>query len=78
MNELTRLLPDNTWLVRARLQGDKLVLSGYSSAASSLIGSLESSKALSQVRFSSPVTLDRRVERERFDITANVLPKGAE
>lgn len=76
LHEVTRLLPDDTWIIRARLQGDKLTLSGYSATASALIASLEGSDGLAQVRFSSPVTLDRRVGVERFDLSAVVLPRG--
>ncbi len=76
LHEITRLLPDDTWIIRARLQGDKLTLSGYSATASALIASLEGSAGLAQVRFSSPVTLDRRVGVERFDLSAVVLPRG--
>ena len=76
LHEVTRLLPDDTWIIRARLQGDKLTLSGYSATASALIASLEGSAGLAQVRFSSPVTLDRRVGVERFDLSAVVLPRG--
>lgn len=75
LHEITRLLPDDTWIIRARLQGDKLTLSGYSATASALIASLEGSAGLAQVRFSSPVTLDRRVGVERFDLSAVVLPR---
>ncbi len=76
LHEVTRLLPDDTWIIRARLQGDKLTLSGYSATASALIASLEGSAGLAQVRFSSPVTLDRRIGVERFDLSAVVLPRG--
>jgi general secretion pathway protein L len=75
LHEVTRLLPDNTWLIRARLQGDKLSLSGYSATASALIGFLENSNRLAEVRFSSPVTLDARVGLERFDVSAVVSPR---
>lgn len=76
LHEITRLLPDDTWIIRARLQGDKLSLSGYSATAPALIGSLEGSTGLAEVRFSSPVTLDRRVGVERFDLSAVVVPRG--
>ena len=70
--EVTELLPDDTWLVRLRWQGDKLVLSGFSPAAAALIAGLEESPLLSDVRFGSPVTADPTVGRERFNISINV------
>ena len=72
LNELTRLLPDNTRLTRATLKHGKLTLSGYSASASALIALLERSEELTSVRFSSPVTNDPRLGLERFNITAVV------
>lgn len=70
--EITDRLPDDTWLVQLRWQGNKLVLSGFSPAAAALIAGLEGSPLLSEVRFGSPVTADPRVGRERFNISADV------
>ena len=70
--EVTELLPDDTWLVQLRWQGDKLVLSGFSPAAATLIAELEESPLLSDVRFGSPVTADPTVGREQFNISINV------
>ncbi|MGH6891710.1 MAG: PilN domain-containing protein [Dongiaceae bacterium] len=70
--EVTRLLPDDTWLVQMRWQGDKLVLAGFSPSAAALIAGLEDSPILADVRFGSPVTVDPRVGRERFNISADV------
>ena len=72
LNELTRLLPDNTRLTRATLKQGRLTLSGYSASASALIAVLERSDQLTSVRFSSPVTTDPRLDLERFNITADV------
>lgn len=71
--EVTDLLPDDTWLVQLRWQGEKLVLSGFSPAAAALIAGLEESPLLSDVRFGSPVTADPRVGHERFNISINVV-----
>jgi len=70
--ELTERLPDDTWLVQLRWQGDKLAIAGFSPAAASLIAGLEESPLLSEVRFGSPVTADPRVGNERFNISADV------
>lgn len=75
--ELTERLPDDTWLVQLRWQGDKLTIAGFSPAAAALIAGLEESDLLSEVRFGSPVTADPRVGHERFNISAAVAaPQG--
>jgi general secretion pathway protein L len=74
--EVTRLLPDNSWISQLRLQGDQLVLSGYSPAASVLIGPLEDSPMLAQVHFASPVTIDPKLGVERFDLSASIVNAG--
>ena len=70
--EVSALLPDDTWLLRMQWHGEELALSGFSPAAASLIEGLEESPLLSAVRFASPVTADPRVERERFNLSAEV------
>ncbi len=73
LNEVTEILPDNTWLIQFGWKGDRLVLSGYSASPSTLIGLLEQSELLTEVRFSSPVTVDQRIGLERFNLSATVL-----
>jgi general secretion pathway protein L len=72
LNEVSERLPDDTWLIQLRVRGDQLTLSGFSPAAASLIAGLENSPMLSEVRFGSPVTVDPRVGRERFNLSAVV------
>jgi len=72
LEETTKLLPDNTWVVQFRLQHGQIMLSGYSAAASALIEALEASPLLSQVTFVSPVTLDPKQGIERFNLTAQI------
>ena len=76
LDELTRLLPDHTWVLKLGLRDKKLTLSGYSAKPSSLIGLLERSDMLKEVRFSSPVTMDQRIGLERFNLTATVADRG--
>lgn len=70
--EVSKRLPNDTWLQQMRWHGKELTLSGYSPAAATLIEGLEESPLLSEVRFESPVTTDPRVQRERFNISADV------
>ncbi|GAA3550325.1 PilN domain-containing protein [Zobellella aerophila] len=70
LDELTRLLPDHTWLNRFELQEDTLQIRGESASASELIGLIEGSSLFYDVHFSSPVTNNPATGRDRFTIGA--------
>ncbi len=77
IEELSRRLPDDTWLFRAEIRDGKVHLQGTSSRASSLIAGLEASGMLEDVRFASPVTQDGASGRERFHLSALIVATGA-
>ncbi|MCO4756678.1 MAG: PilN domain-containing protein [Oceanospirillaceae bacterium] len=77
LNELTQLLPDHTWISRFELRGRDIKLQGESSEASELIGLMEGTGYLGNVRFSSPVTSNPRNQKERFVIVAQLLQEEA-
>lgn len=77
LNEVTDVLPDNTWVLQFAKRGERMTISGYSVKPSALIALLEQSDMLSQVSFSSPVMADPRVGRERFNISASVRLRDA-
>ena len=72
LNELTRIVPDDTWLARVQILGTTVRIHGESEGASSLIGLIEASELLRDVRFSSPVTKNPRTSNDRFVIEAQV------
>ncbi|NIR28405.1 MAG: pilus assembly protein PilM [Gammaproteobacteria bacterium] len=72
LRELTRLLPDDTWLLRFELREDRLKIQGESPTASTLISIIESSELFRDPRFGAPVTQNPRSGLERFVITARV------
>jgi general secretion pathway protein L len=76
LSEVTQRLPDDTWLSQFQMKKDHITLSGYSASASALIEGLEASEMLSQVRFTSPITLDSRLNVERFNLAAGVAKDG--
>ena len=78
LNEITRLLPDDTWLLQIRVFNDQLTMAGYSGAASALIPILEGSEMFAEVRFEAPVTLDGRINLERFNLSASIAVEGEE
>lgn len=70
--DLTRVLPDNTWLTQLGLQDDKLQIAGYSTAAAGLIEKVTQSSAFHAAQFRSAVTQDTAVGRERFEMVMTV------
>lgn len=73
LEELTRLLPDNTWLTELRISGHDIELTGVSASASALIGILEKSGMFRNTSFRSPVTPDQSSGRERLSIAAQIV-----
>jgi general secretion pathway protein L len=68
LDEISRILPDDTWLFRLRLTGDEVQTFGYSGGASNLIGPIEESSLFRNPQFLAPLMRDQRVEAERFHI----------
>ncbi len=73
LEELSRRLPDDTWLFRVEIRNGKVHLQGTSTRASALIAELEDSRFLEDVRFASPVTQDGASGRERFHLSARIV-----
>ncbi|MDX1434508.1 MAG: PilN domain-containing protein, partial [Gammaproteobacteria bacterium] len=76
IESLSRRLPDDTWLYRLELREDRIEFQGTSGAASALIAALEESGAFEDVRFGSPVTQDAGDGRERFHVSARIVPRA--
>ncbi|NKB49819.1 MAG: hypothetical protein GKS02_10730 [Alphaproteobacteria bacterium] len=78
VEELTRVLPDHTWLFHLQQDGTRLRLSGYTSDASSLIGLIGELPMFSDPKFGSPVTHDPRREKDRFNIVVELKSDTSE
>ncbi len=76
LEELTKLLPDGTWLRQFKIKDREVRISGFSQAASNLIGLIEQSSMFENARFTSPVTQDRREGLERFNIATDLAQGG--
>lgn len=72
--ELTRLLPDDTYLERLNSSRGELTLSGQSSQAAKLVEVLQSSTLLRSPALSGPIQPDARTQKDRFNITAGYGP----
>ena len=69
LRELTRLLPQDTWLSAMTLDNRGVEVTGQATAATQLIPLLESSPVLERVELTSPVV--KAGTREQFSIRAN-------
>lgn len=72
LDELSRIIPDGTWVQRFKIKEDEVQLSGESDDASSLIQLLESSALFEGVKFRSQLTRNRRTGEERFSLSAQI------
>jgi len=70
--ELTRMLPDDTYLTQLQLLQRKVTISGRSASASRLIGSLAAGDQLRNPAFAAPVT--RIGTSEAFTISVEIGP----
>ena len=79
LDEVTRRLPDEHWLISYSFRNGTVRLAGYSDDPSSVLRLLEQSGLFSEARFAAPVTMDSRIGKERFNMVATVAREdGAE
>jgi general secretion pathway protein L len=68
--ELTRLLPEDTWIFELNLSGNELRISGLSSQAPALVEKLSGGSLFDSPRFLSPITTQNG--KDRFDLALTV------
>lgn len=73
LEELSRVIPDNTWLNGLQYKDRRIVMQGQSPSASSLIQMIEASPHFKNTSFVSPVTKDTGSGLERFQIASDVI-----
>lgn len=76
INELTRTLPDDTWINRLTIKGTEIQIQGFSASAAALIPLIESSDQMHNPRFRSSVTTSRDSELERFHLSADITGRS--
>ncbi|HEY1723150.1 MAG TPA: PilN domain-containing protein [Magnetospirillaceae bacterium] len=74
--EMTRQIPDGTWLEDFSLSDKDVKLIGYSNSSSALIPLLTKSVLITAPHFESPVTIDSATGHERFEISARRATKA--
>jgi general secretion pathway protein L len=78
LEELTRVLPETTWIWNFKYNGKEIELSGFADSASDLIPLLDKSPFFEKVEFMAPVTKEMHMrgdgnkEKERFKIKAKI------
>jgi general secretion pathway protein L len=78
LGELTRVLPETTWIWNLKYNGKEIELSGFADSASDLIPLLDKSPLFEKVEFMAPVTKEMQMrgdgnkEKERFKIKARI------
>ena len=77
IDEVSRIIPDHTWITRLNLSEKELQIQGQSSSSASLIAAIESSPHFENVRFVSPVVQIQGTENDRFHIAASVVEPSA-
>ncbi|MDR6843167.1 PilN domain-containing protein [Pseudoxanthomonas sacheonensis] len=79
LDELSRRLPDNTYLEKVGIEGDRLLLIGLSPEASALVGRMEGSRLWRAPALSGALQPDPRTRLDRFSLTADLAtaPKPA-
>lgn len=74
--EVTRLLPDDTWLERLSFVGKELQLQGQSSQANKLISVLQNAQTLTAPQFQGIIQPDVQTNKERFNLKADLVARG--
>jgi general secretion pathway protein L len=73
INEITQIVPDDTWLNRLVIKSGEVQLQGESSNASSLLQVIESSELFSNAQFRSPITKNNLTKKDRFNLSATIM-----
>jgi len=68
LDEMTRTLPDGTWLTSFRMEGETVTVQGESAAATDLIALIEDSSRFEKTRFLASVTHSQITKTDRFQI----------
>lgn len=77
INELSRILPDDTWITWLDIKEQEVQIQGQSASASALVPLVESSDVLHNPQFRSPVIRMPRTNTERFHLSAEVGTRPA-
>lgn len=74
LEELTRVLPDDTWVQTIDLKGKELQIQGETASSVRLIGLFEQSPLFKEASFRSPLTKGQTSGSERYQLSLQVRP----
>ncbi|MEO6422062.1 MAG: PilN domain-containing protein [Candidatus Nitrotoga sp.] len=72
LDELSRLLPDDTWVQQFNLKGKELQIQGETGSSSKLIALFERAKIAHDANFRSPLTKGDMPNSERYHLAAEI------
>ncbi len=76
LNELSRVLPDDTWLQRLEINDRRVVLQGESADGSKVLSLIENSPFFENTRFAAPVVRIASTESDRFNVQADIVQEA--
>jgi len=74
LEDVTRTLPDDTWLQQFELKGKEMRIHGETASSSKLAGLFEQAKTLHDASFRAPLTKGQGANSERFQLAAETRP----
>lgn len=77
LNEMTRLVPDGTWLTALNFDGSRMTITGHGSEVPGLVKALEQSETFADVNFAAATQRDPDGNGQTFSISAGIRPKAA-
>ena len=74
LEDVTRILPDDTWVQQFDLKGNEVIIQGETATSSTLVGLFEQAKTLHNASFRAPLTKGLGVNSERFQLAVETRP----
>ncbi|HSH27422.1 MAG TPA: PilN domain-containing protein, partial [Wenzhouxiangella sp.] len=78
LDEITRILPNDIWLMQMQMRGNELMLQGLAEESQRLIELVNESPLLADAEFRGSVSIDPSSGRERFNARARIETTGGE
>ncbi len=78
LDEITRILPDDIWLMQLQMRGNELMIQGLADQSQRLIELINESELLAEAEFRGSVSIDPGSGRERFNAEARIETTGGE
>ncbi|MEW6727937.1 MAG: PilN domain-containing protein [Pseudomonadota bacterium] len=78
LDDITRAMPDGSWLIKMELKHGHLILDGYADDSGVIVSALERIPGLKDVRLGSGVTRNPGNGKEIFRIEASLVEQGAQ